>query len=188
MPKIACPALSSGSPGSDSEFNFGASGRTVFAAPEPRSLTALAPHVPAQREGSRFTVGAAFRQQPQPWPFRSPVTPSVPASGAPAQSLQATTGQTRLHPVTGIIARWDRGTSLTAAFLAIRAPKCARSAASLTGFSRIVVPAANGTGKNSGDPVSMITGTPCTLSRVTSMLDCSPPRRWKSTRATSGKC
>ena len=31
-------------------------------------------------------------------------------------------------------------------------------------------------------------GTPCSLSRATSPVEYSPPRRWASTRATSGEC
>ncbi len=47
------------------------------------------------------------------------------------------------------------------AFFAASGLKCARSRASLTGFSRTVVPSNNGDGGNSNDPESMITGTPC---------------------------
>jgi hypothetical protein len=52
------------------------------------------------------------------------------------------------------------------AFFSASGPKCARSCASLIGFSRKVAPSTDGSGGNSNDPESMITGTPCSCSRA----------------------
>ena len=72
-------------------------------------------------------------------------------------------------------------------FFAISGLKWAMSWASLTGFSSMIAPSIDGSEASSNDPDSMIMGTPCSRRRPIKLSDRSPPRRWRSTIATSGR-
>ena len=72
-------------------------------------------------------------------------------------------------------------------FFAISGLKWAMSWASLTGFSSMIAPSIDGSEASSNDPESMIMGTPCSRRRLIKLSDRSPPRRWRSTIATSGR-